>query len=43
MRGPGADLHVIRLEQGTALFVPVFLQSQNNLLKSEHRDVSVGR
>jgi hypothetical protein len=27
------------LKQGTALMIPVFLQTQNNLLKSEHEDV----
>ena len=42
MGGAGTDLHVIGLEHGATLFVPVFLQAQNNLLKGEHRDIRLG-
>ena len=33
----GADFHVVRLEQGATLLVPIGLQGQDNLLKCEHR------
>jgi hypothetical protein len=29
------------LKQGTALMIPVLLQAENNLLKSEHEGVNV--
>jgi hypothetical protein len=31
--GAGADFHVVGLEQGTALFVPVLLETQDDFLK----------
>ena len=36
VRGTGADFHVIGLEQCTALFGPVGLQFQNDLLEGQH-------
>ena len=36
MRGAGADLHVIGLQQGAALVSPVRLELENDLLESEH-------
>ena len=40
VRGARADLHIVGLEQGAALLIPVLLQTQNNLLKSEHEDLN---
>src|SRR5216683_2535689 len=37
MRSARADLHVIRLQQGTTSRVPVVLELEYDLLKSEHR------
>src|SRR5690606_22835062 len=37
VRGAGADLHVIGLQQRAALLVPVFLESEDDLLEGEHR------
>ncbi len=37
MRSAGADFHIVRLKQGAALFVPILLQGQDDLLKCEHR------
>jgi hypothetical protein len=36
VRGAGADFHVVWLQQGASLRVPVLLERQNNLLKCEH-------
>ena len=36
MRGAGADFHVERLQQRTALLVPIVLQTQDDLLKGDH-------
>ena len=40
MRGARADLYIVGLKQGAALMIPVVLQTQNNLLKSEHEGVN---
>src|SRR4030095_11344589 len=37
VRSPGADLEIDRLQQRTALLVPVGLKSKNGFLKGEHR------
>jgi hypothetical protein len=37
VEGAGADFHVVGLEQGAALLVPVGLQGQDNLLECEHQ------
>jgi hypothetical protein len=39
VEGTGADFHVVWLEQGAALLVPVGLQRQDDLLKCEHRRI----
>jgi hypothetical protein len=39
VRSARAYLHIVGLKQGTALMIPVLLQTQNNLLKSEHEGV----
>jgi hypothetical protein len=36
VEGARADFHVVRLEQGATLLVPVGLQGQNDLLECEH-------
>jgi hypothetical protein len=36
MEGAGADFHVVGLEQGATLLVPVGLQGQDDLLECEH-------
>ena len=36
MEGTGAHFHVVGLQQGAALFVPVFLQAQDDLLEGQH-------
>ena len=36
VEGAGADFHVVRLQQGATLRVPVLLQRQDDLLKCEH-------
>ena len=36
MRGTGPDFNVNRLQQGTALFVPILLQTQDHFLKGNH-------
>ena len=36
VRGAGADFHVVGLQERAALFVPIFLQAQNDLLKRDH-------
>jgi hypothetical protein len=36
VEGARADFHVVRLEQGATLLVPVGLQSQDDLLECEH-------
>jgi hypothetical protein len=37
VEGARADFHVVRLEQGATLLVPVGLQGQDDLLECEHR------
>lgn len=41
MRSARAYLKVNRLQQGTALLIPVFLELKNNLLKSKHQKVNI--
>jgi hypothetical protein len=36
VEGARADFHVVRLEQGATLLVPVGLQGQDDLLECEH-------
>jgi hypothetical protein len=43
VEGAGADFHVVGLEQGAALLVPVGLQGQDNLLKCQHLVWSVAQ
>jgi hypothetical protein len=43
VEGAGADFHIVWLEQGAALLVPVGLQGQDNLLKCQHLVWSVAR
>lgn len=37
VRGAGADFHVVRLQQGAALLVPIVLEREDDLLEGEHR------
>jgi hypothetical protein len=37
MKGSRAHLYVIGLQQRAPLFIPIFLEGKNDLLKSEHR------
>jgi hypothetical protein len=43
VRGAGANLHVIGLEQGATLLIPVLLQAQDNLLKGDHENLNALR
>jgi hypothetical protein len=36
VRGAGTDFHIVGLQQGAALLVPIVLERQDNLLKREH-------
>src|SRR5258706_14897526 len=36
VKSAGADLHVVRLQQRAAVFIPVFLKPQDDLLKGQH-------
>jgi hypothetical protein len=36
MRGPGADFHVVRLQQRTTLLAPIILEIQRQLLERQH-------
>ncbi|MCY1220496.1 hypothetical protein D9M72_325110 [compost metagenome] len=41
VRGAGADFHVVGLQQGATLLVPVFLERKDDLLKGEHRILGI--
>ncbi|MNI32956.1 hypothetical protein D3C73_868820 [compost metagenome] len=41
VRGTGADFHVVGLQQGATLLVPVFLERKDDLLKGEHRILGI--
>ncbi|MCY1373198.1 hypothetical protein D9M69_604560 [compost metagenome] len=41
MRGAGTDFHVVGLQQGATLLVPVFLERKDDLLKGEHRILGI--
>ena len=36
VRGTGAHLHVVRLQQGAALLIPVLLELEDDFLKGDH-------
>ena len=42
MESPGANLHVIRLQQRTAVLIPEIVEPEDELLEGEHERACVG-